>query len=268
MGRNNPRTKFLSNKKQKARKLGIDVSGIKISNKLTDNELKALDKKLNALIKAVNPNYNPKVNPVFTPQTKPRKPRREKRPDSASNLLKQLKQAQDDYIKSIPTEMMEQRHFKEYFLNGRHLIDVEHPYGLDTIGFKMKNFNSVKEAKEFYGTKSQKKLEQLLKNEIKQTEYNNYENQVNLRKDMIEEIINAREEQGQSLSVLERNSVNQRLEDMNLPELINFINLLENNHNVYDSIFNSYSEDDTDAYEKTVDVLLKISKKKKHLSWY
>ena len=268
MGKNNPRTKFLSNKKQKARKLGIDVSNIKISNKLTDNELKALDEKLNALIKAVNPNYNPKANPVYTPQTTPTRPKRERRPDSASNLLKQLKQAQDVYIKSIPSEMMEQRHFREYFLNGRHLIDVEHPYGLDTIGFNMKNFNSVKDAKEYYGTKSQKKLEQLLKNEIKQTEYKNYENQVNLRKDMIEEILNAREEQGQSLSVLERNSVNQRLADMDLVELINFINLLENNHNVYDSIFDSYSEDDTDSYEKTVDALLKMAKKRKTLSWY
>ena len=33
MGKNNPRTKFLSNKKQKAKKMGIDVSEIKISNK-------------------------------------------------------------------------------------------------------------------------------------------------------------------------------------------------------------------------------------------
>ena len=268
MSKNNPRTKFLSNKKQKARKLGIDVSDIKISNKLNDSELQALDRRLNDLIRSVRPNYTPKANPVYTPQTPPTKKKRERRPDSASNLLKQLKQAQQNYIESIPSEMMQERHFREYFLNGRHLIDVEHPYGLDTIGFNMKQFKTVKEAKEFYGTKSQKKLEQLLKNEIKQTEYNNYENQVNLRKDMIEEILNAREEQGQSLSVLERNSVNQRLEDMELPELINFINLLENNHNVYDSIFDSYSEDDTDAYEKTVDVLLKIAKKRKTLSWY
>ena len=79
MGKNNPRTKFLSNKKQKARKLGVDVSDIKISNKLTDNELKALDKRLNDLIKAVNPTYTPKANPVYTPQTTPRRPRREKR---------------------------------------------------------------------------------------------------------------------------------------------------------------------------------------------
>ena len=268
MSKNNPRTKFLSNKKQKARKLGIDVTDIKISNKLSDNELKALDTKLNRLIKSVKPNYKPKANPVYTPQTQPTRPKREKRVDSASNLLKQLKQAQQDYINSIPSEMMKERHFKEYFTNGRHLFDVEHPYGLDTIGYKMKNFNSVKEAKEFYGTKSQKKIEQLLKNEIKQMEYNNYENQVKIRKDMIKEVLNAREEQGQSLSVLERNNVDNTLESMDLFQLTNFINLLENNHNVYDSIYSSYSEEDEDSFEKTVDVLLKISKKQKHLSWY
>ena len=47
MSKNNPRTKFLSNKKQKAKALGIDVSGITISNKLNDSELQALDKRLN-----------------------------------------------------------------------------------------------------------------------------------------------------------------------------------------------------------------------------
>ena len=268
MTKNNPRTKFLSNKKQKARKLGIDVSDIKISNKLNDSELQALDKRLNDLIRSVNPNYTPKANPVYTPSSQPTRPKRVRRVDSASNLLKQLKQAQQDYINSIPSEMMEKRHFKEYFTNGRHLFDVDHPYGLDTIGYKMKNFNSVKEAKEFYGTKSQKKIEQLLKNEIKQMEYNNYDNQVKIRKDMINEVLKAREEQGQSLSVLEKNNVDNTLESMDLFQLTNFINLLENNHNVYDSIYNSYSEEDEDSFEKTVDVLLKISKKQKHLSWY
>ena len=37
MGKNNPRTKFLSNKKQKAIKMGLDVSDITISNKLNDS---------------------------------------------------------------------------------------------------------------------------------------------------------------------------------------------------------------------------------------
>ena len=89
MGRNNPRTKFLSNKKQKAKKMGIDVSGIKISNKLNDSELQALDRKLNDLIRNVKPNYSPKANPVYNPPSTPKKTRREKRVDSASNLLKE-----------------------------------------------------------------------------------------------------------------------------------------------------------------------------------
>lgn len=271
MAKNNPRTKGLSNKKQKARKLGVDVSGIKISNKMSDTELKALDTRLNNLIKEFNPNYKPRDFKIISkePKSAPTRPKRVLREDSASNLLKQLKQAQNDYIKSIPSEMMKERHYKEYFLNGRHLFDVDHPYGLDTIGFKMKNFKTVKEAKNFYGTNSQKKIERLLKNELKQLEFNKYENQVNLRKDMIDEILKAREEQGQSLNDVYRKIFNQNLEKMDLFQLTNFISLLENSHNVYDSIYDSFSlKEDTDSFESTVDALLKISKKKKTLSWY
>ena len=270
MAKNNPRTKSLSNKKQKARRMGVDVTDIKISNKLTDSELQALDRKLNKLIKGVNPNYKPKDFKIISkePKSSPTRAKREKRVDSASNLLKQLKQAQSDYIKSIPSEMMKERHYKEYFLNGRHLFDVEHPYGLDTIGFKMKKFKTVKDAKEFFGTKSQNKIERLLKNEIKQLELNKYENQNKFRKEMVNDILQKREEQGHILSVLERSSVDQRLNKMDLFQLTNFVDLLEHSHNVYDSIYDSFSEEDTDSFEKTIDILLKIALKEKKLSWY
>ena len=76
MGANNPRTKGLSNKKQKARKLGIDVSGITISNKLNDSELQALDKRLNDLIKTVEPNYKPKDFKIIGSEPKREKHKR------------------------------------------------------------------------------------------------------------------------------------------------------------------------------------------------
>ena len=79
MGKNNPRTKFLSNKKQKASKLGLDVSGIKISNKLNDEQLRELDNRLNEMIRSVKPNYTPRVNAVNTPLPKPKKHQKTKR---------------------------------------------------------------------------------------------------------------------------------------------------------------------------------------------
>ena len=159
MGKNNPRTKFLSNKKQKARKLGVDVSGIKISNKLNDSELQALDRKLNDLIRSVKPNYNPKANPVYTPQTTPTRPRRVKRVDSASNLLKEYKRVREEYINSIPKELMEHKAIKNYFTKGEYLVNDMRMYDLVTKGVELHDFNTVKEFKEM--------LRQVVRDEIR-----------------------------------------------------------------------------------------------------
>ena len=172
MGRNNPRTKFLSNKKQKAKKLGIDVSSITISNKLNDSELEALDRKLNDLIKSVRPNYTPKANPVYNPPITPNKPKRVKRVDSASNLLKEYKRKSEEYINSIPKELMEHKAIKNYFTKGEYLVNDMRMYDLVTKGVELHDFNTVKEFKNYFGTTSQKKLERMLKNEIKQLELN------------------------------------------------------------------------------------------------
>ena len=136
MGMNNPRTKFLSNKKQKARKLGIDVSGIKISNKLNDSELQALDKRLNDLIKSVKPNYAPKANPVYNPPATPKKPKRGKRDDSASNLLKEYKRKSEEYINSIPKELMEHQAIKKFFTKGEYLVNSMRMYDLFIKGIE------------------------------------------------------------------------------------------------------------------------------------
>ena len=147
MGKNNPRTKFLSNKKQKAKKMGIDVSDIKISNKLNDSELQALDTRLNNLIRSVKPNYTPKANPVYNPPSVPKKPRRTKRVDSASNLLKEYKRVREDYINSIPKELMEHKAIKNYFTKGEYLVNDMRMYDLVTKGVELHDFNTVKEFK-------------------------------------------------------------------------------------------------------------------------
>ena len=103
MGANNPRTKGLSNKKQKARHMGIDVTDIKISSKLSDRELKALDNKLNRLIKSVNPNYKPKDFKVVGNEPKKEKHKRKLSDETkrAIKLVKSLNELNESIITNI-----------------------------------------------------------------------------------------------------------------------------------------------------------------------
>ena len=137
-----------------------------ISNKLNDSELQALDRKLNDLIKRVKPDYTPKANPVYNPPATPKKPKKAKRADSASNLVKLYKKATEDYINSIPKELMQHEAINNYFTKGEYLINSMRMYDLYTKGVELHNFNTVKEFKKYFGTTSQKKLERMLKDLI------------------------------------------------------------------------------------------------------
>ena len=258
MGKNNPRTKFLSNKKQKARKLGVDVSDIKISNKLNDSKLQALDKKLNDLIKSVKPNYNPKANPVYTPQTTPTKPKRVKRLDSASNLLKEYKRVREEYINSIPEELMEYKAIKNYFTKGDYLVNDMRMYDLYTKGVELHDFNTVKEFKNYFGTTSQKKLERMLKNEIKQLELNMYDIILEEQRKSVKDLINDLEGSVE-ISAFFRNRIEKSIDDMNLIQLLEISNKLENSNNIFDSIYKKESNFTDEPLERTLEVIIKIA---------
>ena len=259
MGKNNPRTKFLSNKKQKARKLGVDVSDIKISNKLTDNELKALDKRLNDLIKAVNPTYTPKANPVYTPQTTPRRPRREKRVDSASNLLKEYKKVSEEYVNSIPKELMQHQAIKDYFTKGEYLVNSMRMYDLVTKGVELHDFNTVKEFKNYFGTTSQKKLERMIKNEIKQLELNMYDRQLEEQKKTVKDLIDELDTGDETLSKVFRKRLDENLDDMNLIQLLEITNKLDNVNNIFDSIYQKEALFSDEPLERTLEIIMKIA---------
>ena len=258
MGKNNPRTKFLSNKKQKARKLGVDVSDIKISNKLNDSELQALDRKLNDLIRSVNPNYKPKANPVYTPQTTPTKPKRVKRVDSASNLLKEYKRVREEYINSIPKELMKHKAINNYFTKGEYLVNDMRMYDLYTKGVELHDFNTVKEFKNYFGTTSQKKLERMIKNEIKQLELNMYdkilEEQRKSVKDLIDDLDGSIE-----ISPVFRNRIEKSIDDMNLIQVLEITNKLENSNNIFDSIYQKESNFSDEPLERTLETIIKIA---------
>ena len=259
MGKNNPRTKFLSNKNQKARKLGVDVSGIKISNKLNDSELQALDRKLNDLIRSVKPNYNPKANPVYTPQTTPTRPRRVKRVDSASNLLKEYKRVREDYINSIPKELMEHKAIKNYFTKGEYLVNDMRMYDLVTKGVELHDFNTVKEFKEYFGTTSQKKLERMLKNEIKQLELNMYGNILEEQRKAVKDLINELDTGNNELSEVFRNRIEKSIDDMNLIQLLEISNKLENSNHIFDSIYKKESLFSDEPLERSLEIIIKIA---------
>ena len=123
MGRNNPRTKSLSNKKQKAKGLGIDVSEIKISNKLTDRELKELDTRLNNMIKNINPNYKPKdVN--FTPKAPTREKHKRRLSEETKRAIKAVKRL-NELNESIMTNIGNTK-FVNQFINTL-------PKGIDSV---------------------------------------------------------------------------------------------------------------------------------------
>ena len=259
MGKNNPRTKFLSNKKQKAKKLGIDVSGIKISNKLNDNELQALDKRLNDLIRNVRPNYTPKANPVYTPPSLPKKPKRVKRVDSASNLLKEYKRKSEEYINSIPKELMEQQAIKDYFTKGEYLINSMRMYDLYTKGIELHDFNTVKEFKDYFGTTSQKKLERMLKNEIKQLELNMYDKILEEQRNTVKNLIDELNSGDEKVSKVFSNRLEKSLDNMNLIQLLEITNKLENVNNIFDSIYQKEALFSDEPLERTLEIIMKIA---------
>ena len=259
MGRNNPRTKFLSNKKQKARKLGVDVSDIKISNKLNDSELQALDRKLNDLIRNVRPNYTPKANPVYTPPATPKKGKRSKRVDSASNLLKEYKRIKEEYVNSIPQELMEHKAIKNYFTKGEYLINSMRMYDLFTKGIELHDFNTVKEFKEYFGTNSQKKLERMLKNEIKQLELNNYNKILEEQRKTVKDLINDLDSGNTELSAVFKKRIEESIDNMNLIQLLEITNKLENYNNIFDSIYKKQENFTDEPLERTLEIIVKIA---------
>ena len=256
MGKNNPRTKFLSNKKQKAKKLGVDVSDIKISNKLIDSELKALDKRLNDLIRSVKPNYNPRSNPVYTPPTKPK---RVKRVDSASNLLKEYKRVSEEYINAIPKELMKHKAIKNYFTKGEYLINSTRMYDLFTKGIELHDFNTVKEFKNYFGTTSQKKLERLLKNEIKQLELNMYANVLDEQRKTVKDLINDLDTGNTEVSAVFKKRIEKSIDNMNLIQLLEITNKLDNVNNIFDSIYKKQENFTDEPLERTLEIIMKIA---------
>ena len=259
MGKNNPRTKFLSNKKQKAKKMGIDVTGIKISNKLSDSELKALDTRLNDLIRNVKPNYTPKANPVYTPPATPKKPKRGKRVDSASNLLKEYKRISQEYINAIPKELMEHQAIKDYFTKGEYLVNSMRMYDLYTKGVELHDFNTVKEFKNYFGTTSQKKLERMLKNEIKQLELNMYDKILEEQRKTVKDLINDLDSGNTELSAVFKKRINESIDNMNLIQLLEISNKLENSNNIFDSIYKKQENFTDEPLERTLEIIMKIA---------
>ena len=259
MGKNNPRTKFLSNKKQKAKKMGIDVSDIKISNKLNDNELQDLDRRLNDLIRSVRPNYTPKANPVYNPPSLPKRPKRVKRVDSASNLLKEYKRVTQEYINSIPKELMEHKAIKNYFTKGEYLVNDMRMYDLVTKGVELHDFNTVKEFKNYFGTTSQKKLERMLKNEIKQLELNMYDKILEEQRKAVKDLINDLDTSDSEISPVFRKRIEENIDSMNLIQLLEISNKLDNVNNIFDSIYQKEALFSDEPLERTLEIIIKIA---------
>ena len=226
---------------------------------MNDNELQALDRRLNDLIRNVRPNYTPKANPVYNPPVKPKKPRRGKRADSASNLLKEYKRIKEDYINSIPKELMEHKAIKNYFTKGEYLVNDMRMYDLVTKGVELHDFNTVKEFKNYFGTTSQKKLERMLKNEIKQLELNMYDKILEEQRKTVKDLINDLDSGNTELSAVFKKRINEKIDNMNLIQILEITNKLENSNNIFDSIYQREENFTDEPLERTLEVIMKIA---------
>ena len=97
-------------------------------------------------------------------------------------------------------------------------------YDLFTKGIELHDFNTVKEFKNYFGTTSQKKLERMLKNEIKQLELNMYDKILEEQRKTVKDLINDLDSGNTELSAVFKKRVNESIDSMNLIQLLEILN--------------------------------------------
>ena len=154
---------------------------------------------------------------------------------------------------------MEHKAIKNYFTKGEYLVNDMRMYDLVTKGIELHDFNTVKEFKEYFGTTSQKKLERMLKNEIKQLELNMYDKILDEQRKTVKELINELDTGGDEVSAVFRKKIEEDIDNMNLIQLLEISNKLDNVNNIFDSIYQKESNFTDAPLEKTLEIIIKIA---------
>ena len=131
-------------------------------------------------------------------------------------------------------------------------------YDLYTKGIELHNFNTVKEFKSYFGTTSQKKLEQMIKNEIKQLELNMYDKILEEQRKSVKSLIDDLEGSIE-ISAVFRKKIEESIDNMNLIQLLEISNKLDNVNNIFDSIYKKESLFSDEPLERTLEIIIKIA---------
>ena len=132
---------------------------------------------------------------------------------------------------------MDHQAIKNYFTKGEYLVNSMRMYDLVTKGVELHDFNTVKEFKNYFGTTSQKKLERMLKNEIKQLELNMYDNVLEEQRKTVKDLINELDTGNTELSAVFKKRIEESIDNMNFIQLLEITNKLENSNNIFDSFY-------------------------------
>ena len=154
---------------------------------------------------------------------------------------------------------MEHKAIKNYFTKGEYLVNDMRMYDLVTKGVELHDFNTVKEFKNYFGTTSQKKLERMLKNEIKQLELNMYDKILEEQRKTVKDLINDLDSGNTELSAVFKKRIEEKIDNMNFIQLLEITNKLENSNNIFDSIYQKESNFTDEPLERSLEIIMKIA---------
>ena len=174
-------------------------------------------------------------------------------------MLKEYKRKSEEYINAIPKELMNHEAIKNYFTKGEYLVNSMRMYDLYSKGIELHDFNTVKKFKNYFGTTSQKKLERMLKNEIKQLELNMYDNVLDEQRKTVKNLINELDTSNTEISAVFKKRIEKSIDNMNLIQLLEITNKLENSNNIFDSIYKKQENFTDEPLERTLEIIMKIA---------
>lgn len=192
-------------------------------------------------------------------RNKARKPKQPKQPN-LSQLIKEMKKVYKQYINTLPDIYRMSEVFMNYFTKGHSLKTDSHD--IDTWGKDFTVKNTVKEMMDYYQTNDKEKLKKIIEAQIKEMKNNDYNVQVKqLKNKALKEVDRLQQELNDGNYSPQAEAIRNMVKDGNMMyhELLELNQLLENNGNVFDSI---YSNDHIGGGQHDFDLTLEIMRKK------
>ena len=165
------------------------------------------------------------------------KPKKESKRINLTKLIKEMQKTYNEYVNSIPEEYRKSEVFMNFFTKGHSLKGDS--YDIPVYGPDFKIDKTVKGLMEHYQETDKQKLKELIKSQIEEMKNNSYEQQMSrLRKKANDELDRLEQELNDGMSTkISRELRNIIKMKQQYHELLELSLLLENNGNVFDSIY-------------------------------